>query len=111
MRVQIVDPAAYTPPYDHALAAALARAGAEIELVTARFPYGSIPQERGYRVSELFYRASSRPWIGPRRRRLLRAVEHLPGMRRYRRGGGGAALTPHQRAPASPPPPLPLPPH
>src|SRR3954451_8779599 len=99
MRVQIVDPAAYTPPYDHALAAALARAGAEIELVTARFPYGSIPQERGYRVSELFYRASSRPWIGPRRRRLLRAVEHLPGMRRYRRVAGGADLIHYQWLP------------
>ena len=38
MRVQIVDPAAYTPPYDHALSGALARAGAEVELITARFP-------------------------------------------------------------------------
>ena len=27
MRVQLVDPPAYTPPYDHSLAAALARAG------------------------------------------------------------------------------------
>src|SRR5205085_9597218 len=28
LRVDLVDPPAYTPPYDHALAAALARAGA-----------------------------------------------------------------------------------
>jgi glycosyltransferase involved in cell wall biosynthesis len=85
MRVQIVDPAAYTPPYDHALAGALARAGAEVELVTCRFPYGPVPQEHGYRVREAFYRRSSRPGIDPRRRRLLRAVEHVPDMRRYRR--------------------------
>jgi glycosyltransferase involved in cell wall biosynthesis len=85
MRVQIVDPAAYTPPYDHALSGALARAGAEVELVTARFPYGPVPQEQGYEVIEHFYRRGSRPGIGPRRRRLLRAAEHIPDMRRYRR--------------------------
>mgnify|MGYP006353982731 FL=1 len=47
MRVQIVDPAAYTPPYDHALAGALARAGAQVELVTSHFPYGPVPREQG----------------------------------------------------------------
>jgi glycosyltransferase involved in cell wall biosynthesis len=85
MRVQIVDPAAYTPPYDHALSGALARAGAEVELITARFPYGPVPREQCYEVIEHFYRRGSRPGIGPRRRRLLRAAEHIPDMRRYRR--------------------------
>ena len=85
MRVQLVDPPAYTPPYDHALAGALSRAGAEVELVTCRFPYGPVPREDGYRVTEAFYRRGSRPGIGPRRRRLLRAIEHVPDMRRYRR--------------------------
>src|SRR4051794_30015327 len=99
MRVQIVDPAAYTPPYDHALAGALARAGAEVELVTCRFPYGPVPQEQGYRVNELFYRRSSRPGIGPRRRRLLRAAEHLPDMRRYRRVAEQADLVHYQWLP------------
>ena len=36
MRVHLVDPAAYTPPYDRALASALARAGAEVALITSR---------------------------------------------------------------------------
>ena len=49
MRVQIVDPAAYTPPYDHALRAALARAGADVELVTSRFPYGPVPRRERLR--------------------------------------------------------------
>src|SRR4051794_32405649 len=84
MRVQLVDPAAYTPPYDHALAGALARAGAEVELVTSHFSYGPVPAEQGYAVNELFYRRSSREGIGPRRRRLLRAGEHVPDMLRYR---------------------------
>ena len=52
MRVQIVDPSAFTPPYDRALSAALARAGAEVELVTSRFAYGPVPPPAGYAVSE-----------------------------------------------------------
>jgi glycosyltransferase involved in cell wall biosynthesis len=85
MRVQLVDPAAFTPPYDHALAGALGRAGTEVELVTCEFPYGPVPREEGYAVRELFYRRSSRPGIGARQRRLLRAIEHIPDMRRFRR--------------------------
>ena len=43
MRVVVADPPAFTPPYDHALAAALARAGADVELVTSRFRFGDVP--------------------------------------------------------------------
>jgi glycosyltransferase involved in cell wall biosynthesis len=92
MRVQLVDPAAYTPPYDHALAGSLARAGAEVKLVTSRFSYGPVPSEQGYELREVFYRRSSRESVGPRRRRLLRAAEHLPDMLRYRRIAEGADL-------------------
>jgi glycosyltransferase involved in cell wall biosynthesis len=99
MRVQIVDPPAYTPPYDHALSGALARAGADVELITARFPYGPIPQEEGYVVRELFYRRGSRDGIGPRRRRLLRAAEHIPDMRRYRRVAEQADVVHYQWLP------------
>jgi glycosyltransferase involved in cell wall biosynthesis len=99
MRVQLVDPAAYTPPYDHALAGALTRAGVEVELITCRFPYGPVPQEDGYRVTEAFYRRGSRPGIGARRRRLLRAVEHIPDMRRYRRIAERADLVHYQWLP------------
>ena len=99
MRVQIVDPAAYTPPYDHALSGALARAGAEVELITARFPYGEVPLEEGYAVRELFYRRASRAGVGPRRRRLLRAAEHIPDMRRYRRVAEEADIVHYQWLP------------
>jgi glycosyltransferase involved in cell wall biosynthesis len=92
MRVQLVDPAAYTPPYDHALAGALARAGAEVELVTTHFSYGPVPKEQGYEVRELFYRRSLRESVGPRRRRLLRAAEHVPDMLRLRRLAESADL-------------------
>ncbi len=99
MRVQLVDPAAYTPPYDHALAGGLARAGADVELITCRFPYGPVPREDGYRIRELFYRRASRAGIGARRRRLLRAMEHLPDMRRYRREAEGADIVHYQWLP------------
>ena len=36
MRVLIADPPAFTPPYDHELAAALARAGAEVLTRTSK---------------------------------------------------------------------------
>jgi glycosyltransferase involved in cell wall biosynthesis len=92
MRVQLVDPAAYTPPYDHALAGALTRAGAEVELVTSHFSYGPVPRGEGYEVSEFFYRRSTREGAGPRRRRVLRAVEHIPDMLRYRRAAETADI-------------------
>ena len=56
MRVHVVDPSAFTPPYDHALSAALARAGASVELITSEFAYGSVPAADGYEVREWFYR-------------------------------------------------------
>jgi glycosyltransferase involved in cell wall biosynthesis len=56
MRVAVVDPPAYTPPYDHSLCAALARRGIEAELFTSRFRYGPVPPEDGYRRVERFYR-------------------------------------------------------
>jgi glycosyltransferase involved in cell wall biosynthesis len=56
MRVTVVDPPAYTPPYDHALCAALARRGLEVELATSRFRHGPVAAEDGYSRSIRFYR-------------------------------------------------------
>lgn len=56
MRVRVVDPPAYTPPYDHALCGALARAGAEVELVTSEFRHGPRPPADGYILRDHFYR-------------------------------------------------------
>ena len=58
MRVHVVDPSAYTPPYDHALCRALGAEGAEVELFTSRFAYGPVAVPEGYRRRELFYRAA-----------------------------------------------------
>jgi glycosyltransferase involved in cell wall biosynthesis len=84
MRVQLVDPPAYTPPYDRSLAAALARAGADVELVTSAFAWGSVPAPDGYTVREDFYSRSTKLPPDSRRRRLVKAMEHPGDMRGYR---------------------------
>jgi glycosyltransferase involved in cell wall biosynthesis len=99
MLVHIVDPAAYTPPYDHALAGALARAGVEVELITSRFPHGPVPAPQGYSVNERFYGRASALGLSDRRRRALRAIEHLPGMLSYRRAAESADVVHYQWLP------------
>ena len=84
MRVQVVDPSAFTPPYDHALCAALARAGADVELVTSRFAYGEAPTPDSYRRREHFYRRAPGA-AGSRARTVAKLAEHVPDMLRYRR--------------------------
>src|SRR3954453_6812411 len=85
MRVQLVDPSAFTPPYDRSLAAALARAGADVELLTSRFLYGPVPVPEGYRVREVFYRRAAARGLDASARRPRKALEHLGDMRRLRR--------------------------
>jgi glycosyltransferase involved in cell wall biosynthesis len=84
VRVVIADPPAFTPPYDHELAAALARAGAEVELVTSPFRFGAVPAPAGYRRAELFYPLSSRLFRRSRARLPLKLIEHPLGMVRLR---------------------------
>ena len=82
MRVVVADPPAFTPPYDHALAAALAAAGAEVELVTSRFRFGAVAEPDGYRRRELFYPLSSRLFGRSRLRVPLKVLEHPLGLAR-----------------------------
>lgn len=92
MKVQLVDPSAFTPPYDRALAAALTRAGAEVELLTTRFLYGPVPPADGYRVEELFYRRSAARGLDASARLPFKAAEHLPDMLRFRRAAAADVL-------------------
>ena len=85
MRVLLADPPAFTPPYDHALASALARAGAEVELVTSPFRFGEAPAPDGYRRSELFYPVSSKVFRRSRLRIPVKLLEHPVGLTRLRR--------------------------
>jgi glycosyltransferase involved in cell wall biosynthesis len=96
MRVRLLDPSAFTPPYDRALAAALARAGAEVELLTSRFLYGPVPEAEGYRVEERFYRRSAARGLEAPGRRAFKLVEHLPDMLRLRREPSDADVDHYQ---------------
>jgi glycosyltransferase involved in cell wall biosynthesis len=89
--VHLIDPSGDVLPYDHALAAALARRGVDVELVTSRFVHGEPPAPVGYGVTESFYRLATR--LGdraPRRRRAVKLAEHVPDMLRYRRHAAAA---------------------
>jgi glycosyltransferase involved in cell wall biosynthesis len=54
MRIAIVDPQAFTPPYDDELCRSLSAAGAEVQLLTAHFTHGEAPEPGGYVRRELF---------------------------------------------------------
>jgi len=85
VRVALADPPAFTPPYDDALAAALARAGADVRLLTSHFRFAAAPEPVGYVRDESFYPLSSRLFRRSRLRLPLRAAEHVAVVRRLRR--------------------------
>src|SRR6478609_7135749 len=95
MRVALVDPPAYTPPYDRSLAAALARAGADVELITSHFVHGPVPKAEGYEVTDAFYRRSAER-LDSRGRQAFKALEHLGDMLAFRRGGITADVAHYQ---------------
>jgi glycosyltransferase involved in cell wall biosynthesis len=97
VRLHLVDPAAYTPPYDHALASALAAAGADVTLVTGPFAHGDVPAPRGYRVDRRFY-----GWSPARGRRAVRLAQHVPDLLRYRRAAREADVVHFQWLPVQP---------
>ena len=101
MRVQVVDPSAFAPPYDHALCAGLARAGVDVELITSRFSYGPVPAPEGYARHERFYR-----WIPEGRARRLRTAaklaQHVPDMLAHRRAAARADVVHYQWLPVDP---------
>jgi glycosyltransferase involved in cell wall biosynthesis len=84
MRLLLVDPAAFTPQYDHELASALVRAGVEVELLTSRFRFGDPPPANGYTRSEIFYPVANRLFGRSRARLPFKAAEHSVGLIRIR---------------------------
>jgi glycosyltransferase involved in cell wall biosynthesis len=89
VRVHVVDPSAFTPPYDHALCRALGAAGADVELYTSRFAYGPVAPPAGYARHEFFYRAAPGA-AGSRLRRTAKLAQHVPDMLRYRAAASSA---------------------
>jgi glycosyltransferase involved in cell wall biosynthesis len=88
MRVALVDPLAYTPPYDDALAAALAERGQDVRLLTGPFLHGEVPAPHGYAREEIFLPLSRRIFRDAPRSPLrlpLKAIEYWPSSVRLRR--------------------------
>jgi glycosyltransferase involved in cell wall biosynthesis len=97
VKVKLIDPSGDVTPYDHALASALARHGANVELITSPFLYGPVPSDRDYVRTELFYPLATRLGLeARRRRRVAKAFEHPAGMLRLRRRLGGADVAHYQ---------------
>jgi glycosyltransferase involved in cell wall biosynthesis len=82
MRIVLVDPLAYTPPYDHALAAALAEEGHAVTLLTSPYPHGEAPAPDGYEREELFAPVSSRLFRRSPVRLALKGLEYAPSAAR-----------------------------
>jgi glycosyltransferase involved in cell wall biosynthesis len=96
VKVQLVDPSAFTPPYDRALAAALARGGAEVELVTTKFLYGPVPEADGYEVDERFYQRTASRGLSTSARLPFKGAEHLRDMLAFRRAPTDADVVHYQ---------------
>jgi glycosyltransferase involved in cell wall biosynthesis len=89
LRIHVIDPSAYTPPYDHALCQALGSKGVDVDLYTSRFVYGPVPEPQGYARHEYFYRlALGAP--ASRLRLASKLAQHAPDMLRYRRAAKAA---------------------
>jgi glycosyltransferase involved in cell wall biosynthesis len=85
MRIALVDPLAYTPPYDHALAAALAQQGHAVTLLTSRFPHDRAPEPQGYAREELFAPVSTRLFRRSPLRLAVKGIEYAPSVARLLR--------------------------
>src|ERR1700709_1569973 len=85
MKVQLVDPSAFTPPYDRALAAALARGGGRGGVLPRRPLRAGVPPPAGYRVEERFSPRSAARGLDAPARLPFKAAEHVPDMLRLRR--------------------------
>jgi glycosyltransferase involved in cell wall biosynthesis len=85
VRILLADPSSFTPEYDHELADALARSGADVVLATSRSRFGDAPEPQGYRRAELFYPLSSRLFRRSGLRLPLKALEHPLGLARLAR--------------------------
>ena len=94
MRIALLDPPNFTAPYDHSLAAALARRGHDVHLLTSPDLVGSAREPDGYRRHETFLPLSGRVLRRAPRSRVrlvVKAAEYVPSVRSSLRSLGRLA--------------------
>jgi glycosyltransferase involved in cell wall biosynthesis len=85
VRIALLDPPNFTPPYDHSLATALARRSHDVDLLASPELFGRRREPDGYRRHETFLPLSGRLLRGRPRsplRVLVKGVEYAPSVRR-----------------------------
>jgi glycosyltransferase involved in cell wall biosynthesis len=85
MRIALLDPPNYTPPYDHHLASALAARGHDVHLLTSPSASARPFEPNGYVRHETFLRVGGRLRGGAPRSRLrslVKGLEYVPATRR-----------------------------
>ena len=83
VRIALLDPPGFTPPYDHALAASLAARGHEVALFTAPDLFGSARDPDGYDRRETFLPLSGRLLRGRARSRarvVVKGLDYVPSV-------------------------------
>jgi len=79
----MIDPSAFTPPYDHHLCEGLSQVGHDVTLFTTNFEYVGWEGETTYRKSNLFYNNTNRIYSKENRswhRKLIKGCEHIYNM-------------------------------
>ncbi|WP_175542273.1 glycosyltransferase family 4 protein [Natrinema hispanicum] len=82
----MLDPSAFTPPYDHHLCRGLSTVGCDLTLYTTRSDYHLWDGERAYDWIEYFYRATNTLYSdrdGLPGRTAVKGIEHVIDMTRF----------------------------
>jgi glycosyltransferase involved in cell wall biosynthesis len=80
MEVAMLDPSAFTPPYDHYLCSGLAAAGMTVRLLTTDGKFPDTSGSRAYRLDEHYYAHTNRLFDGASQERVrlgVKGLEHV----------------------------------
>ena len=83
MKIVMIDPSAFTPPYDHHLCKGLSQVGHDVTLLATDFEYIGWEDEIMYNKLDFFYQWTNRFYSEESRswhRQLIKGSEHILGM-------------------------------
>ena len=86
MKVLMLDPSAFTPPYDHHLCEGLATVGCDLSLYTTRSDFNEWDNDTTYDQIEFFYRRTNALYKNRDRlpgRIAVKGLEHVADMMRF----------------------------